>query len=82
LRRRCGFLDQLAADTRFFEASGPFTLNPGESQTIVVAYVHAAPLAQVLASVGGDLLPGIPAPGDTIAINSGRIRTIDGRPGG
>src|SRR5882762_324968 len=71
------FLDQLAADTRFFEASGPFTLNPGESQTIVVAYVHAAPLAQVLPFVGGDLLPGIPAPGDTIAINSGRIRTIE-----
>ena len=71
------FLDQLAADTRFFEASGPFTLQAGESQTIVVAYVHAAPLPQVLPFVGNDLLPGIPAPGDTIAINAGRIRTIE-----
>ena len=42
------FLDQTAADTRFYQSSGPFTLAPGESQTIVVAYVHAAPLPDVV----------------------------------
>ena len=71
------FLDQTAADTRFFQASGPFTLQPGASQTIVVAYVHAAPTPAVLPYVGGDLPPGIPAPGDTIRFTPSRIRTIE-----
>ncbi len=71
------FLDQTASDTRFFQASGPFTLGPGESQTIVVAYVHAAPLADVLPFIGGDLKPGIPAPGDTIFSDPTRVRTIE-----
>ncbi len=71
------FLDQTASDTRFFEASGPFTLNPGESQTIVVGYVHAAPLPQVLPFIGGDMKPGIPAGGDTIFADPSRIRTIE-----
>ena len=34
------------ADTRFFEASGPFDLAPGQSSVIVVALVFAAPLHQ------------------------------------
>jgi len=75
-QRMC-FLDQTASDTRFFQASGPFTLNAGESQTIVVAYVHAAPLAQVVPSIGGDLKPGIPAPGDTIFNDPTRIRVLE-----
>src|SRR2546425_7885113 len=37
------FLSQVFADTRFFESSGPFKLNPGEAKTIVVAYINAAP---------------------------------------
>jgi hypothetical protein len=37
-----------AADMRFFESSGPLTLAPGGSGTIVVAYIFAAPV-----SVGG-----------------------------
>jgi hypothetical protein len=32
-------------DMRFFQASGPLTLAPGESQTIAVAYILAAPVA-------------------------------------
>jgi len=71
------FLDQAFTDTRFFESSGPFTLNPGESQTIVVGYVHAAPLPAVLPFIGGDMKPGIPAPGDTIFLDPTRIRTIE-----
>ncbi len=31
-------------DVRFFQSSGPFTLKPGESQTIAVAYIGAAPV--------------------------------------
>jgi len=31
-------------DIRFFQSSGPFTLKPGESQTIAVAYIGAAPV--------------------------------------
>ncbi|HEV8263520.1 MAG TPA: T9SS type A sorting domain-containing protein [Gemmatimonadales bacterium] len=77
LTQKMCFLDQTAADTRFFESSGPFTLNPGESQTIVVAYVHAAPLPQVIPSIGGDLKPGIPAPGDTIFNDPTRIRLLE-----
>ena len=71
------FLDQTASDTRFYESSGPFTLDPGQSQTIVVAYVHAAPTPAVLPFIGGDLKPGIPAPGDTIFGSPGRVRTIE-----
>jgi hypothetical protein len=37
-----------AADMRFFESSGPITLAPGGSGTIVVAYIFAPPI-----SVGG-----------------------------
>ena len=41
-RRYC-FLGQFQADARFFQASGPFSLPPGEARTIVVAYINAAP---------------------------------------
>ncbi|HEV8399116.1 MAG TPA: T9SS type A sorting domain-containing protein [Gemmatimonadales bacterium] len=71
------FLDQAFTDTRFFESSGPFTLAAGESQTIVVGYVHAAPTPAVLPFIGGDLKPGIPAPGDTIFADPSRVRTIE-----
>ena len=47
-RRMC-YWAQAAADTRFFEASGPFSMAPGQSATIVVAYVHAAPLGSAAA---------------------------------
>ena len=72
------FLDQTAADTRFFQSSGPFTLNPGEAQTIVVGYVHAAPVASVVVPlIGGDNAPGVPAPGDTIFFQRNRIRWLE-----
>ena len=41
-RRYC-FLGQQQVDARFFQASGPFSLPPGEARTIVVAYINAAP---------------------------------------
>ena len=71
------FVAQNAVDTRFFQSSGPLTLNPGEVQTIVVAYINAAPLPDVLPFIGGDLKPGIPASGDSIAANPALVRTIE-----
>jgi hypothetical protein len=42
VQRSLCFLTQSAEDTRFFQASGPFTLPPNETATIVVAYIAAA----------------------------------------
>ena len=41
------------ADTRFFQASGPFELAPGQSSVIVVALVFAAPLHKWAATTNG-----------------------------
>lgn len=71
------FVAQNFADARFFQSSGPMTLNPGEAQTIVVAYIFAAPTPVVVPFIGGDFKPGIPASGDTIAANPARVRPIE-----
>ncbi len=52
---------QTAADTRFYESSGPFTMNAGESAVIVVAYIHAAPVAAQPASAPASPMKAIPA---------------------
>jgi hypothetical protein len=39
------FIFQQAADTRFFQASGPFSIGPGDVGTIVVAYIAAPTVA-------------------------------------
>jgi hypothetical protein len=44
---------QAYADTRFFESSGPFDLNPGQSSVIVVAMLFAAPLHKWAATTNG-----------------------------
>jgi hypothetical protein len=44
---------QSYADTRFFESSGPFDLNPGQSSVIVVAMIFAAPLHKWAATTNG-----------------------------
>jgi hypothetical protein len=77
LERRLCYLGQTQGDARFYQGSGPFTLAPGEAQTIVVAYVHAAPLNIVAPYVGGDVLPGIPFTGDSIFADTTKIRLID-----
>lgn len=68
--RLCALVQQ-PSDTRFFEASGPFSMKAGESATIVVAYTHAAPVKVPQYTLGTVLAPGIPsthpgAGGDTI----------------
>ena len=55
------YLASTPVDTRFVQASGPFTVKAGESAVIVVAYVHAAPVAAYIApSSTFDLQPGVP----------------------
>ena len=73
------YLSQQSADTRFFESSGPFTLMPGQSSTIVVAYINApavnTPYLQT--QIGGDFKPLFGATGDSIFINPGKVRPIE-----
>jgi len=71
------YVAQTAADTRFFQSSGPLTLNPGEKQTIVVAYINAAPTPVVQAFIGGDFKPGVPASGDSIGRHPNLVRPIE-----
>src|ERR1043166_9114699 len=77
LRRLC-YLAQIQDDARFYQASGPFSLAPGQSQTIVVAYINAAPVATAGVVQGGDTKPGVPFTGDSIAANPAtHLRLID-----
>src|SRR5438046_490631 len=67
------FAAQNFADTRGFQSSGPFTLAPGTSRTIVEAYIQGAPTAVVSPFVGGDFKPGIPATGQEWFSSSGNL---------
>ncbi|MBI4419689.1 MAG: hypothetical protein HY560_02605, partial [Gemmatimonadetes bacterium] len=77
--RKLCFLFQQPIDTRFYQASGPFSLDAGGSATIVVAYVHGAPVASKLlgGKIGGDVKPGIPPNGTEIAGDPTLVRAID-----
>ena len=69
------FLWQDPADTRFYQSSGPFSLRPGESATIVVAYTHGAPVGVPGYTPGTVLRPGIPS--RTPGVGSDTLRTIE-----
>jgi hypothetical protein len=56
---RLCFINSSPADTRFLEASGPFSLKPGQSVTIVVAYVFAAAVGANGYTPGTLVPPGI-----------------------
>jgi hypothetical protein len=60
-------------DMRFFQASGPLTLGPGEFSSIVVAYIFAAPV-----SVGACTGPGTctVTPGDPTRLSNAAQLTI------
>ena len=47
-------------DMRFFQATGPITLRPGQFESVVVAYVFAAPVKTPGCAQGCDLAPGDP----------------------
>jgi len=76
IRRLCALV-QVQTDARFYQASGPFDLPPGEARTIVVAYVQAAPVGLVAPYVGSDVKPGIPYTGDSIRVDPTKVRLID-----
>jgi hypothetical protein len=75
--RRLCYLAQQQADARFYQASGPFTLAPGQAATIVVAYIHAAPVAVTGVTPGNDHPPEIPFTGDSLFDDPSRVRLID-----
>lgn len=78
IQRRLCALTQAPTDTRFFQSSGPFSLEPGNSGTIVVAYVHAAPIgAEVAPFFGGNLPPGIPPNGADLAAGTDTLRVLE-----
>jgi hypothetical protein len=66
-------------DARFIQASGPLSIAAGQSAVIVVAYVHAAPVAAYVAGASSsfDLKPGIPGTMDRLATGVDTIRTIE-----
>ncbi|OLC99046.1 MAG: hypothetical protein AUI88_02455 [Gemmatimonadetes bacterium 13_1_40CM_3_70_8] len=73
------FVTQSTDDIRFFQSSGPFDLAPGQSQTIVVAYMGAAPvdLPAIRNRSGSfDLKPGWPAQADSLRLGD-TLRTVD-----
>ena len=75
------YVPQATDDIRFFQSSGPLTLRPGQSQTIVVAYIAAAPVdvPQIATrSASFDLKPAFPAL-DTALVpgHSDTLRSID-----
>ena len=75
---RICYLQEVPHDARFYQSSGPFTLNPGEAASIVVAYVFAAPVAAPLEGrIGGDLFPGTPYTGDSLLADPSKVRLID-----
>ena len=75
--RKFCFISQAPRDTRMSLSLGPFALAAGESKTLVLAYVFAAPLDTVNAYVGGDLRPGFPFTGDSIASDPTKITTVE-----
>jgi hypothetical protein len=85
-RGMCALI-QTQDDTRFVQASGPFTMAAGQSQVIVVAILHGAPVASF--TVAGvtyplvepasdfDMLPAIPGSATRLADGIDTIRTLD-----
>jgi len=77
------FISPNAVDIRFFQSSGPINLNPGETQTIVVAYITAPPVETDTLKFRGasfDLKPGLPATAAALAVGGGAtdsLREID-----
>lgn len=83
--RRFCYWAQVPADTRFYESSGPFTMGPGESAVIVVAYVHAAPVQSypgmgsysLTPFIGGNMVPGFAIEGRRLVTGQDTLRAVD-----
>ncbi|HEX4560691.1 MAG TPA: hypothetical protein VH113_02570 [Gemmatimonadales bacterium] len=71
---------QAKVDTRFFESSGPFQLKPGQSSTIVVAYLNGPPVNNATlaaAQSSTDLQPGFALPAESLAAHPNSVRPIE-----
>jgi hypothetical protein len=91
-QRRLCFLAQTPADARTFQSSGPFTLAPGQSEVIVVAYLFAPAVASmgsgtcggtgscpydITPFLGGDMQPGIVPSGERLVLGLDTLRNFD-----
>jgi hypothetical protein len=61
--RRLCFLKQRTGDTYYFQSTGPFSLQPGESETVIIAMFAAATVEtdQIVLGDGAANAPGIPS---------------------
>jgi hypothetical protein len=65
------------ADMRFFQATGPLTIPPGGFQSVVVAYIFAAPVAAANCPEQCDVTPGDPTIlGDAVRMADG-VNPVD-----
>ncbi len=78
------YLSAKGVDIRFFQSSGPFTLKPGQSQTIAVAYIAAAPVDNiniknhpVTFPSGGPFGPYSPQQPDALATGAATLNGLD-----
>ena len=76
VRHAC-FVHLSTSDSKFMLSFGPTSLAPGEAHTFVMAYSFAAPLDTANAYAGGDMKPGFPFTGDTIAADSSKISVVE-----
>lgn len=67
--RICNVNNTSPQDMRFFQSSTPLTLKPGEFQSIVVAYIFAAPVQTAGCATSCDVKPG----DGTILTDRGRL---------
>jgi hypothetical protein len=75
--RHVCYLAQTQTDSRYQMSTGPLSLAPGEATTLVLAYIFAPPLDTANAYLGGDLKPGLPFTGDSIALDTTKVQVIE-----
>lgn len=69
----CFILADPPADIRIIQSASPDSLKPGESKSIVIAYIHAAPVALVGYQIGGvKVQPGDPTRLSNAALLAGQ----------
>ncbi len=83
LTRICYINNGQTDDMRFFQASGPLTLGPGEFASIVVAYIFAAPVSVGACTAAGtcDVAPGDPtrlANAAQLAVGANTVDSVAG----
>ena len=70
----CFVLADPPADIRIIQSASPDSLKPGESKSIVIAYIHAAPVALVGYQIGGVKVQ----PGDPTRLSNAALLAAQG----